>query len=281
MSSVTDNDDAAPAGSASPGTGQPPVIRVLTLFPEMVRAVLATSIPGRAERQGQVRYEVTDIRDFAVDKHRTVDDTAYGGGAGMIMMAPPVVEAVEKVREREDATVILTTPQGETFSEQLTLELLADLRAKGELILVCGRYKGIDERARELVVTREVSIGDYVLSGGELPALVVVDAIVRRLPGVLHDEDSAANDSFTADREGGLDCAWYTKPPVYRGLGVPEVLMSGHHANIETWRRQQAVERTQERRPDLAPATENAGSREGPAEGGGRVPRQDRNRRTR
>ena len=114
--------------------------------------------------------------------------------------------------------MILTTPQGETFSEQLTLELLADLQAKGELILVCGRYKGIDERARELVVTREVSIGDYVLSGGELPALVVVDAIVRRLPGVLHDEDSAANDSFTADRDGGLDCAWYTKPPVYRGL---------------------------------------------------------------
>lgn len=276
MSSGTDSrddvrDDNAPA----------PVIRVLTLFPEMVRAVLATSIPGRAERQGQVRYEVTDIRDFAVDKHRTVDDTAYGGGAGMIMMAPPVVEAVEKVREREDATVILTTPQGETFSEELTLEFLADLQAKGELILVCGRYKGIDERARELVVTREVSIGDYVLSGGELPALVVVDAIVRRLPGVLHDEDSAANDSFTADRDGGLDCAWYTKPPVYRGLGVPEVLMSGHHANIEKWRRQQAAERTCERRPDLSPATENADSRGEPAPGGGRVPRHDRNRRTR
>lgn len=263
------------------GGAQVPVIRVLTLFPEMVRAVLATSIPGRAERQGQVRYEVTDIRDFAVDKHRTVDDTAYGGGAGMIMMAPPVVEAVEKVRARDDATVILTTPQGETFSEELTLELLADLQAKGELILVCGRYKGIDERARELVVTREVSIGDYVLSGGELPALVVVDAIVRRLPGVLHDEDSAANDSFTADREGGLDCAWYTKPPVYRGLGVPEVLMSGHHANIEKWRRQQSVERTRERRPDLSPAIENADSRGETAPGGGRVPRHDRNRRTR
>ncbi len=269
MSSGTDrSDENAPA----------PVIRVLTLFPEMVRAVLATSIPGRAERQGQVRYEVTDIRDFAVDKHRTVDDTAYGGGAGMIMMAPPVVEAVEKVRARDDATVILTTPQGERFSEQLTLELLADLQAKGELILVCGRYKGIDERARELVAMREVSIGDYVLSGGELPALVVVDAIVRRLPGVLHDEDSAANDSFTADRDGGLDCAWYTKPPVYRGLDVPEVLMSGHHANIEKWRRQQAAERTRQRRPDLAQGLDR-----GEAEGksGGRKPRQDRNGRTR
>ncbi len=267
MCSGTEPDADFAESSAAPATV--PVIRVLTLFPDMVRAVLATSIPGRAERQGQVRYEVTDIRDFAVDKHGSVDDTAYGGGAGMIMMAPPVVEAVEKVRGRSDATVILTTPQGEGFSEQLTLELLADLQAKGELILVCGRYKGIDERARELVVTREVSIGDYVLSGGELPALVVVDAIVRRLPGVLHDEDSAANDSFTADRDGGLDCAWYTKPPVYRGLTVPEVLMSGHHANIEKWRRQQAAERTRQRRPDLAP----------PEPQGGRVPRQDRKER--
>lgn len=251
MSSVVESGDG-PSDADGSAAGQAPVIRVLTLFPDMVRAVLATSIPGRAERQGQVRYEVTDIRDFAVDKHRTVDDTACGGGAGMIMMAPPVVEAVEAVRGRDDATVILTTPQGETFSEDLTLELLADLQAKGELILICGRYKGIDERARELVVTREVSIGDYVLSGGELPALVVVDAIVRRLPGVLHDEDSAANDSFTTDRDGGLDCAWYTKPPEFRGLTVPEVLMSGHHANIEQWRREQAAQRTRQRRPDLA-----------------------------
>jgi tRNA (guanine37-N1)-methyltransferase len=229
-----------------------PVIRILTLFPEMVRAVLETSIPGRAERQGQVRYEVTDIRDFAVDKHRTVDDTAYGGGAGMIMMAPPVVEAVEAVRGREDATVILTTPQGETFDEVLTLDLLAELENKGELILICGRYKGIDERARQLVVTREISIGDYVLSGGELAALVIADAVVRRLEGVLHDEDSAANDSFSVERGGGLDCEWYTKPPEYRGLTVPEILMSGHHGNIEAWRRERARERTRQRRPELA-----------------------------
>jgi tRNA (guanine37-N1)-methyltransferase len=229
-----------------------PAIKVLTLFPDMVRTVLETSIPGRAARQELVRFEVVDIRDFAVDKHRTVDDTAYGGGAGMIMMAPPVVEAVESVRRRGDATVILTTPQGETFDEAMTLELLADLRDKGELILICGHYKGIDERARELVVTREVSIGDYVLSGGELPALVIADALVRRIEGVLHDGDSAGNDSFTAARAGGLDCQWYTKPPEYRGLEVPEVLLSGHHANIEKWRRDQAARRTRSRRPDLA-----------------------------
>jgi len=228
-----------------------PCIKILTLFPDMVRTVLETSIPGRAARQGQVRYEIVNIRDFAVDKHRTVDDTAYGGGAGMIMMAPPVVEAVESVRQRDDATVILTTPQGETFDEALTRELLDDLQQKGELILICGHYKGVDERAIDLVVNREVSIGDYVLSGGELPALVVADALVRRIEGVLHNEDSANNDSFTAVRDGGLDCQWYTKPPEYRGLTVPEVLLSGHHAKIEEWRTRQAAQRTTKRRPDL------------------------------
>jgi len=230
-----------------------PSIKILTLFPDMVRTVLETSIPGRAERQGQVEYQVVDIRDFAVDKHRTVDDTAYGGGAGMIMMAPPVVDAVESCRVRRDATVILTTPQGETFDEALTLELVEDLKIKGELILVCGHYKGVDERVMDLVVNREISIGDYVLTGGELPALVIADAIVRRLEGVLHNEDSANNDSFTASRQGGLDCPWYTKPPEYRGLEVPEVLLSGHHRKIDQWREEQAAERTRERRPDLAP----------------------------
>ncbi len=228
-----------------------PVIKVLTLFPDMVRTVLETSMAGRAERQGQVRYEVVDIRDFSVDKHRTVDDKAYGGGAGMIMMAQPVVEAVESCRENDDSLVILTTPQGETFDEGLTLEFLGELREKGEMIVICGHYKGIDERARELVVNREVSVGDYVLTGGELPALIIADAVVRRLDGVLGNRDSADNDSFTELRGGGLDCQWYTKPPEYRGLQVPEVLLSGHHAKIEKWRAEQAVERTKERRPEL------------------------------
>ncbi|MDX2474565.1 MAG: tRNA (guanosine(37)-N1)-methyltransferase TrmD [Candidatus Krumholzibacteria bacterium] len=242
MSSGADQQDKA---------AEVPCIKILTLFPDMVRTVLETSIPGRAERQGQVRYEVVDIREFSVDKHRTVDDTAYGGGAGMIMMAKPVVEAVESVRQNDDTTVILTTPQGETFDEALTMELLADLQLKGELILICGHYKGIDERAIELVVNREVSIGDYVLSGGVLPALVVADALVRRIEGVLHNEDSANNDSFTTVRGGGLDWQWYTKPPEYRGLTVPEVLLSGHHGKIKEWRDEQAKNRTEDRRPDL------------------------------
>jgi len=226
-------------------------VKVLTLFPAMVRAVLDTSILGRAERQGQVRYGVTDIRDFAVDKHGTVDDTPYGGGAGMVMMAPCVVEAVEAVRERPDAPIVLTSPQGERLDEARTLELLAGAQAAGEIIVVCGHYKGVDERVRQLLPLREVSIGDYVLSGGELPALVIIDAIVRRIEGVLHDAASAANDSFTDERDGGLDCPWYTKPPVYRDLAVPEVLLSGHHVRIEEWRREQARVRTRERRPDL------------------------------
>ncbi|MFO7654975.1 MAG: tRNA (guanosine(37)-N1)-methyltransferase TrmD [Candidatus Krumholzibacteriia bacterium] len=232
-------------------TGERPAVRVLTLFPEMVRTVLDTSILGRARRQGLVEYQVVDIREFAVDRHGTVDGTAAGGGAGMIMMAPPVVEAVEWCRRRDDAPVLLTSPQGARLDEDLVLELRDELQRRGELILICGHYKGVDERVRELVVTREVSIGDYVLSGGELAALVIVDAVVRRLPGVLHDEDSAESDSFTDRRDGGLDCPWYTRPTEYRGLAIPEVLLSGHHANIETWRAEEARRRTRQRRPDL------------------------------
>jgi len=169
----------------------------------------------------------------------------------MVMMAPCVVEAVEAVRERPDAPIVLTSPQGERLDEARTLELLAGAQAAGEIIVVCGHYKGVDERVRQLLPLREVSIGDYVLSGGELPALVIIDAIVRRIEGVLHDAASAANDSFTDERDGGLDCPWYTKPPVYRDLAVPEVLLSGHHVRIEEWRREQARVRTRERRPDL------------------------------
>jgi len=226
-------------------------VKVLTLFPDMIRAVLETSILGRAARQGQVDYTVVDIRDFAVNKHRTVDDYPYGGGAGMIMMAPPIVEAVESARENADAPLLLMTPQGERLDEDLVLELLGQAGGTGEILLLCGHYKGIDERAIELLSPREVSVGDYVLTGGELPALVVIDALVRRIPGVLGNSDSAEQDSFTAALEGRLECPWYTRPPEYRGLEIPEVLMSGHHANIEAWRREQSLARTQQRRPDL------------------------------
>ncbi len=245
-----------------------PRIEILTLFPEMVGSVLRTSILGRAESQGRVAYEVIDIREHAVDRHGTVDGTAYGGGPGMIMMAPPVVEAVEAHRRREDATVLLTTPQGERLDERLVLELAAELERAGELLIVCGHYKGVDERIRRLVVTREVSIGDYVLSGGELPALVIVDAVVRRLGGVLHDPGSADTDSFTAARGGGLDAPWYTRPPVYRGLEVPEVLLSGHHARIEAWRREQAALRTRRCRPDLAGGGDGPAAPDGAGPGG-------------
>ncbi len=236
-----------------------PAIKVLTLFPEMVRAVLGTSILDRAARAGQVRYEVADIRDHAVDRHGTVDDYPYGGGPGMIMMAPPIVEAVEAHRERPDALLLLMSPQGETLREELVTELLGELQERGEMILVCGHYKGIDQRAIDLLRPREISIGDYVLTGGELPALVVIDAVVRRLPGVLGNSDSAEQDSFTPACEGGLECPWYTRPPEYRGLTVPEVLLSGHHARIEAWRREQARARTLERRPDLLARPRPAG----------------------
>ncbi len=226
-------------------------IKVLTLFPDMVRAVLDASILGRAARHGEVSYTVADIRERAVDKHGTVDDYPYGGGPGMIMMAPPVIETVEAVRENPEAPVLLMTPQGETLDEDLVHELLADAGAAGELVLVCGHYKGVDQRVVDILKPREVSIGDYVLTGGELPALVLIDALVRRLPGVLGNSDSADADSFTAAQDGGLEGTWYTRPPAYRGHEVPEVLLSGHHAKIEAWRRAEAADRTRERRPDL------------------------------
>ncbi len=238
-------------------------IKVLTLFPDMVRSVLETSILGRASRQGQVDYTVVDIRDFAVDKHNTVDDTPYGGGAGMIMMAPPVVEAVEANREDEAAPLLLLTPQGETLGEALVLELLDEVTEVGELTLICGHYKGIDQRVIDLLRPWEVSIGDYVLTGGELPALVVIDALVRRLPGVLHNSDSAESDSFTDARDGGLEGTWYTRPAEYRGLGIPEILLSGHHAQIDAWRREEAKDRTRKKRPDLLGEMDRSSSDDG------------------
>lgn len=226
-------------------------IDLLTLFPDMCRHALGAGVVGRALEQGLARCVVTDIRDFAGDRHGTVDDSPYGGGAGMVLRCEPAVEAVESVR-RGGARVVLTTPGGRTFDQARAEEWADELQRGGQLIFLCGRYKGFDERVRELVVTEEASLGDFVLSGGELAALVMIDAVVRRLPDVLGRRESADSDSFGPDRLGRLDAAWYTRPPVYRGLGVPDVLLSGDHAAIERWRRQSSEERTRERRPDLA-----------------------------
>jgi tRNA (guanine37-N1)-methyltransferase len=221
-------------------------IDLLTLMPQMCRAVLAAGVVGRAIEGGLVRVVVTDVRRFAGDRHGTVDDTPYGGGAGMVLRPAPVVEAIESVRTT-GAPVILMSPAGRPLRQPVVEELAGH----EQLVLVSGRYKGLDERIRELVVTDEISLGDYVLSGGELAALVVVDAVVRRLPGVLGNLDSADTDSFSAGRAGLLDAAYYTRPPTYRGLAVPEVLLSGDHAAIDRWRRDSSLQRTRARRPDL------------------------------
>ncbi len=212
--------------------------------------MLETGVLGIAARKGITRYNVVNLRDYAVDSHGSIDDYPYGGGPGMVMMAPPIVEAVESVRgqdKKDDVPVILLSPSGRPFTQSLASEL-----AKKEgIVFVCGRYKGVDERVRELVVTEAVSIGDYVVSGGELPALVIADSIVRHFPGVLGDERSRDTDSFDIERKRSLDSAYYTRPPEYRGLKVPEVLISGDHAKIDDWRERSARERTLSFRPEL------------------------------
>jgi tRNA (guanine37-N1)-methyltransferase len=222
-------------------------INVVSIFPEMMDAILATGMMAIAAKKGVVAYRVVSPRQFTADVHRTVDDTPFGGGAGMVMMAPPIVDAVESLAPAPGSPVILMGPSGRRF-DQKTAHRLA---GEGELTFICGRYKGVDERVRDLVVTEEISIGDFVLSGGEIAAAAVIEATVRLLADVLGNDESAASDSFAADRDGGLDCAWYTRPAEYRGLGVPAVLMSGHHAEIEKWRRQSSRERTRRWRPDL------------------------------
>lgn len=197
-----------------------------------------------------MRCVVTDIRDFAGDRHGTMDDTPYGGGAGMVLRPEPAVAAVESVRIGQNP-VVLTSPAGRRFDQEQADRWAGHLAAGGQLVLLCGRYKGFDERVRELVVTDEVSIGDYVLSGGELAALVVLDAVVRRIDGVLGRRESADTDSFGPSRDGRLDCAWYTRPEEYRGRRVPEDLLTGDHARIERWRQQSSLERTRKWRPDL------------------------------
>lgn len=217
-------------------------IDVLTLFPEMFTP-LEASIVGRARQRNLVDVRLTNIRDFSRDKHRTVDDTPYGGGPGMVMKPEPLFDAVEAVRGDDDAHVILLDPQGTRFEQARAWQLAQ----KKHLVFVCGHYEGVDERVRK-VVDEELSIGDYVLTGGELAALVVIDAVVRLLPGVLGEEESARQDSF----EGHLlDHPQYTRPESFRGMDVPAVLLSGHHEAIRKWRRKEALRRTMVRRPDL------------------------------
>lgn len=218
-------------------------INLLTIFPEFFGAPLETSIPGRAADAGLVEYRVTDLRDFTHDRHRTVDDTPYGGGAGMVMKPEPYFEAVEELEP--EGPVVLLSPRGSRFDHDTAVRYSLE----EEMTLLCGHYKGVDQRVAEGLADEELSVGDFVLSGGEAAALVVVDATVRLLPGALGDHESAATDSFYD--EGLLAPPVYTRPRSYRGMDVPEVLLSGDHGRIETWRRERALETTRERRPDL------------------------------
>jgi len=221
-------------------------IQVITLFPEEFRPLVDIGVTGRGIREGKVALELLNPRDFASDRHRTVDDRPYGGGPGMVMAIEPLRSAIHAARANAEgsARVGLLSPQG----RRLDHEVVAELAQRQELILVCGRYEGIDERLIELEVDEEWSIGDYVLSGGELAAAVIIDAITRLLPGVLGDEQSAHQDSFT---DGLLDCQHYTRPENMEGLAVPAVLLSGDHGAIARWRRKQSLGRTWLRRPEL------------------------------
>ncbi|MFQ5798620.1 MAG: tRNA (guanosine(37)-N1)-methyltransferase TrmD [Bacteroidota bacterium] len=220
-------------------------IDIITGFPKLLTGPLTESIVKQAQEKKLVEIFVHDLRDYTHDKHRTIDDTPYGGGAGMVLKPEPIFQSVEALKaERSYDDVVYLTPEGARFTQRLA----NDLSLKNNIILLCGHYKGIDERVREVLVTREISIGDYVLTGGELPALVVIDAVVRLIPGVLSDAESALEDSFQRNR---LDYPHYTRPADYRGMKVPDVLVTGHHVEIQKWREAQAQERTRERRKDL------------------------------
>lgn len=214
---------------------------ILTLFPEIFRGPLSESMLGRAQNSGRLSIAIHNIRDFATDKHHVTDDTPFGGGGGMVMKPEPLVDAIQA--HREHARVLLLSPQGRVFTQAVATEL-----AQHEhLVLVCGRYEGFDERIRQRV-DDEISIGDYVLTGGELPAMVIVDAVARLIPGVLGDEDGAAQDSHAT---GLLEHPHYTRPAEYAGEVVPDVLQQGNHAAIEKWRRRESIRRTWQRRPEL------------------------------
>lgn len=219
---------------------------VMTLFPELIEQGLNTSILGRAIKNDLISLNAVDIRDFSENKHRRVDDYPYGGGAGMVMAAEPIIRCYEHIKQSmtNQARVIYLTPQGQVFNQKIAKELAKE----EELIFLCGHYEGIDERVLEMIVTDYVSIGDYVLTGGELPAMVMIDAISRLIPGVLNNDVSA---EFESLQDNLLEYPQYTRPEEIFGSKVPEVLLSGHHANIDKWRREQSIMRTSDRRPDL------------------------------
>jgi tRNA (guanine37-N1)-methyltransferase len=219
-------------------------VDVLTIFPHMFPGPLGDSITGRALAEGIARVNAVDIRAFSTDRHRSVDDYSYGGGQGMVMQAEPLVKAIESVR-RPTSRLVVLTPSGQRFSQATAHELAAE----PHLVLVSGRYEGIDERVRIETGAEELSIGDFVLTGGELAAMVVIDAIIRQLPGVLSGSDAWREESHSF--EGLLEYPQYTRPVDFRGLLVPDELLSGHHAKVAAWRRRKALERTRERRPDL------------------------------
>ena len=220
-------------------------ISIITCLPKLLESPFSDSILKRAIKKGLVAVEVIDLREYATDKHKSVDDYAYGGGAGMVMMIEPIDRCLTELKSKHQYDeVIYMSPDGQQFSQSMANEL----SLKKNLIILCGHYKGVDERVREHFITREISIGDYVLSGGELAAAVVSDAVIRLLPGVLSDETSVLSDSF---QDGLVAPPVYTRPAEYKGWKVPEILLSGHEAKIEEWRHEQALTRTRKRRPDL------------------------------
>jgi tRNA (guanine-N1)-methyltransferase len=233
----------------------PPLLRVdiITVFPEMIEQAASHSILGRARQAGVLDLRVHDLRDYTTNKHRTTDDYPFGGGAGMVMLPGPLFACVESLLEGAapgEVPVLYMAPDGERFTQRTAREL----SHTGRCVILCGHYEGVDERVRQALVTRELSIGDYVLTGGELPALVILDAVTRLLPGVLGNEQSPHEESFGSGEEDGevlLEYPHYTRPAIFRDMPVPDVLLSGHHAKIARWRRQQALVRTRERRPDL------------------------------
>ncbi|MBO5237491.1 MAG: tRNA (guanosine(37)-N1)-methyltransferase TrmD [Lachnospiraceae bacterium] len=219
---------------------------VMTLFPEMIMQGLGTSITGRAMQKKLIQIEAVNIRDYTLEKHGQVDDYPYGGGAGMVMQAEPIYRTWESITNRigKQPRVVYMTPQGSVFNQSMA----EDFAKEEDLIILCGHYEGVDERVLDMIVTDHVSIGDYVLTGGELPAMVMIDCISRLVPGVLNNNDSAEFESF---HENLLEYPQYTRPEEFMGRRVPDILLSGHHANIEKWRHEQSVKRTMERRPDL------------------------------